>query len=207
MKGEFTNKAPGRSDLYFKIRLIANYFRSLIIFKFKYPWVKVEKGAMVRMPFSMSLMSPHKDIQIGNRVQFGRNCEVMCDLKLGNHILLAQNVAFVGRDDHQYNIVGQYIWDNPRGDKYKTIVEDDVWIGYGAVIIAGVKIGRGAVIAAGSIITKDVPPYTIMAGVPAKITKCRFKSIDEISKHERKLYPNTKLLDVELDYLNKLFFE
>lgn len=54
------------------------------------------------------------------------------------------------------------------------IVEDDAWIGYGAAILSGVHIGQGAVVAADSIVTKDVPPYAIVGGVPAKVIKYRF---------------------------------
>ena len=54
------------------------------------------------------------------------------------------------------------------------IVENDVWIGYRATILSGVNIGQGAIIAAGSVVTKDVPPYAIVGGVPAKVIKYRF---------------------------------
>ena len=54
------------------------------------------------------------------------------------------------------------------------IIEDDVWIGYGAIILSGVHIGQGAAIAAGAVVSKDVPAYAIVGGVPAKIIKYRF---------------------------------
>ena len=57
---------------------------------------------------------------------------------------------------------------------YKTIIGNDVWVGANAIIISGVKIGDGAVIGAGAVVTKDVPPYAIVGGVPAKIIKYRF---------------------------------
>ena len=53
-------------------------------------------------------------------------------------------------------------------------IDDDVWIGYRSTIMSGIHIGRGAVIAAGSVVTKDVPPYAIVGGVPAKVIKYRF---------------------------------
>lgn len=55
------------------------------------------------------------------------------------------------------------------------IIDDDVWIGAGAIILTGVTIGKGSVIAAGSIVTKDVEPYTIVGGNPAKLIKKRVK--------------------------------
>lgn len=64
------------------------------------------------------------------------------------------------------------------------IVDDDVWIGYGATIMSGVHIGQGAVVAAGAVVTKDVPPYAIVGGVPAKVIKYRFEPemIEELLK-------------------------
>jgi virginiamycin A acetyltransferase len=62
-----------------------------------------------------------------------------------------------------------------RGD---TIVGNDVWIGYEAVIMPGVKIGNGAVIAAKSVVTKDVPPYTVVGGNPARLIKQRFSDAE-----------------------------
>ena len=52
-------------------------------------------------------------------------------------------------------------------------IEDDVWIGYGAIILGGVTIGNGSIVAAGAVVTTDVQPYTIVGGVPAQSIKCR----------------------------------
>ena len=61
-------------------------------------------------------------------------------------------------------------WDN-KGD---IVIGNDVWIGYEAVIMAGVHIGNGAIIAARAVVTKDIPPYTIVGGVPARLIRKRF---------------------------------
>ena len=58
--------------------------------------------------------------------------------------------------------------------KGNIVVDNDVWIGYGAVILSGVHIGQGTVIAAGSVVTKDIAPYSIVGGTPAKVIKKRF---------------------------------
>ena len=64
------------------------------------------------------------------------------------------------------------------------IIDDDVWIGYGATILSGVHISQGAVVAACAVVTKDVPPYAIVGGVPAKVIKYRFEPemIEELMK-------------------------
>lgn len=69
--------------------------------------------------------------------------------------------------------------------KGSIIVDDDVWIGYRATIMSGVHIGQGAVVAAGAVVTKDVPPYAIVGGVPARVIKYRFSP--EVIEHLLKL--------------------
>ena len=89
-------------------------------------------------------------------------------------------------------ISGKFITDitedvKPKGFDKDVIVESDVWIGCNVTLLAGVHIGRGAVIAAGSVVNKDVPPYAIVGGVPAKLIKFKW-TIDEIIMHEKMLY-------------------
>lgn len=174
------NVRPGRSKVMVFIRRVANYIRSFWMLNIKYPWVK-HKG-FVRIPNTV-IWSPHKDVTFGNQVQFGPNCLIQCDIKFGNSILMASNVAFVGKDDHITNVSGQTIWNSGRGDSQKTFVGNDVWIGHGAIIIAGVKIGDGAIVAAGSVVTKDVEPCTIVGGNPARFIKNRFNTEEDKLKH------------------------
>lgn len=73
------------------------------------------------------------------------------------------------------------------GDDGLVLIEDDVWIGSNAMIISGGKnitVGEGSIIAAGAVVTKDVAPYTIVAGIPAKYIKNRF-SEDQLSLHKQ----------------------
>ena len=76
------------------------------------------------------------------------------------------------------------------------IVGEDSWIGAGSILLSHCKIGRGAVVAAGAVVSKPVPPYAVVAGVPAKIIATRF-SIDQIIKHESVLYPEKERLSKE----------
>ncbi len=176
MELRYSNVRPDRSRAALALRRIANEIRSYLYFAIRCRWVK--RSGMVRIPWSVDIWSPHRDVTLGHQVQFGPGSIIHCDAEFGNKILIARNVAFVGRDDHRYDIVGKAIWDSPRGDNYKAIVEDDVWIGHGAIIISGVTIGRGAIISAGSVVTSDVPRYGIVGGVPAKVIGWRFDEND-----------------------------
>lgn len=146
----------------------------------------VRSKGLLRVPWSMSIWAPHKIVEFGDRVQFGRGCVIQSDICFGNNILVANDVAFIGRNDHRIDVVGKTIWDSPRGAAATTVIEDDVWIGHGAIVLSGVRIGRGAVVAAGSVVVKDVGPYSVVAGVPASFVKARFTA-EEIRRHEAAL--------------------
>jgi acetyltransferase-like isoleucine patch superfamily enzyme len=166
------------------LRRIANRVRTAIKFGVFNRWVA--HGSHIRCPMGVWFYSPHRRITLGDYVQFGPGCSVQCDIVFGSKILVARNVAFVGRDDHRMDRVGEAIWDSGRGDRLETVVEDDVWIGHGAIVVSGVTIGRGSVVAAGAVVTQDVPRYAIVAGVPARLVKMRF-SPEQIALHERRL--------------------
>lgn len=139
--------------------------------------------------------APH-EMKIGNNVYIGKYCTIQADIEMGNNIEIANTVGLIGRYDHDYSKVGVSIKDAPwigdahydfKGLNQKIIIDDDVWIGYGSVVFTGVHIHRGAIVAAGSIVTKDVPPYAIVAGNPAKIKGYRFTE-EQIKEHEKILY-------------------
>lgn len=94
--------------------------------------------------------------------------------------------------------------EKPSGYDKDVIVQEDVWIGMNVTLLSGVTVGRGAVLSAGAVVSKDLPPYCICGGVPAKPIKFRL-TIDEILEHERMLYPEEKRLSRE--YLERLFSE
>lgn len=102
-------------------------------------------------------------------------------LKIGNFCSVAQGVKFILGGNHDLSTVSTYPFAHYFGGvhvvattKGPVVVQDDVWIGTDATILSGITIGRGAVIAAGSIVTKDVAPYAIVGGNPAKKIKMRF---------------------------------
>jgi len=104
-------------------------------------------------------------------------------LKIGNFCSIAGDTMFILNADHYVDTISTYPFLVQMGlegiaregvSKGDIVVDDDVWIGYRSTILSGVHIGQGAVIAAGAVVTKDVPPYAIVGGVPAKVLKYRF---------------------------------
>jgi len=106
-------------------------------------------------------------------------------LVIGNFVSVANGVKFFLHEQHQtltYTtfplrsvlLGGQFSCDKMA--KGSIIVEDEVWIGGGSTILSGVRIGKGAIIAAGAVVTKDIPPYAVAGGVPAKVIKYRFSA-------------------------------
>ena len=102
-------------------------------------------------------------------------------LYIGNYCSIAPNVHFLLGGEHQIKTISTYPFKvlsfgqaREAGSKGNIIVNDDVWICEGAIICSGVTIGQGAVIAAGAVVTKDVEPYAIVGGNPARVIKYRF---------------------------------
>lgn len=113
----------------------------------------------------------------GGRLKIGKFCSVACGAKFlftsGNHSLRSLSTYTFPIFYEQWGLDPKNIrdaWDN-KGD---IVIGNDVWIGYEAVILSGVTVGDGAVIGTRAVVTKDVPPYTIVGGVPARPIRRRF---------------------------------
>jgi len=121
-------------------------------------------------PLTITPYSAIDNITIGDR--YFINTEVRFGAKearitIGNFVMIGPRVSF---EVAGHGLV--FRENKGRGAIYKDIVvKDKVWIGAGAIILQGVTIGEGSVVAAGAVVTKDVPPYTIVGGVPAKVIK------------------------------------
>jgi len=120
-----------------------------------------------------------------DKLIIGKYCSVACGAKFmftsGNHAMQSLATYAFPIFFNEWDLDWQNItkaWDN-KGD---IVIGNDVWIGYESVIMQGVRIGDGAIIGTRAVVTKDVPPYTIVAGVPAKPVKKRFddKTIDKL---------------------------
>lgn len=109
------------------------------------------------------------DVLIGHRSRIGMGNVLIGPVTIGNDVILAQNIVMSGLN-HGYEDIHLPPHNQPV-TKRKITLEDEVWIGANVVVVAGVTIGKHAVVAAGSVVTKDVPAYSVVAGNPAKIIK------------------------------------
>lgn len=132
-----------------------------------------------------------KNVYLGNNVALGYDTILMTS---NAKIIIKDNVMFgpkvsIITGDHRTDVIGKYMMNVhkklPENDK-DVIIEEDVWIGTGAIILKGVIIGKGSIVAAGAVVTKDVKPYSIVGGNPAELIKKRFDD-DQIEYHERLL--------------------
>ena len=119
--------------------------------------------------------------------EIGNFCSIASDVNIGLEEHTLQNISTSPIFTEVDNATG-YSWikKNHFIPFKRTYIGNDVWIGFRASIKSGVKIGNGAVIATGAVVTKDVPPYAIVGGVPAKIIRYRFSEeiINELQKTE-----------------------
>lgn len=109
------------------------------------------------------------DVSIGTWSRVGIGSVVIGPVSIGQQVIVAQHVVISGMN-HTYEAIDRPIRQQLPNAQL-VIIEDECWIGANAVITAGVRIGKHAVVAAGSIVTKDVPPYSVVAGNPARLLK------------------------------------
>ena len=109
------------------------------------------------------------DVIIGNHTRIGLHNTIIGPAEIGNNVNLAQGITVTALN-HNFSDSNKRI-DEQGVSTTPVTIEDDVWIGANAVVLPGVKIGNHCVVAAGAVVTKDVPPHSLVAGVPAKVIK------------------------------------
>lgn len=112
----------------------------------------------------------------------GRHCDIPPGVSIGRYSMLASEVAIVG-EDHRSDVVGVPIQFAGRPEQHRTHIGTDVWIGRRAILMRGVRVGDGAIVAAGAVVTRDVDPFTVVAGIPAQPLRPRFPSSDAARRH------------------------
>lgn len=151
------------------------------------------------------LTNSRKEGYIGN-VDIGRYCSIAYGVNIG---MFEHPVDWLSTTTRQY-LAGHVYGARPVhlrsfDPSPLTVIGNDVWIGVGATLIDGIKIGDGAIVAAGAVVTKDVPPYAIVGGVPAKIIRYRFdeKTIADLLELKWWDYDMADFGEVEWDDVNK----
>jgi acetyltransferase-like isoleucine patch superfamily enzyme len=124
-----------------------------------------------------SMIGPDLYIGNGKNIKMGSGCRInenvyLEKVTLGNDVLIAPHVSILSRM-HAFDRTDVPISQQGYSEELEVIISDDVWIGRNAVVLPGVTIGRGAIVGAGAVVTRSVPDFAIVAGVPAKIIRFR----------------------------------
>lgn len=157
-------------------------------------------GERVRIGRQCTLLAPAR-ICLGSNVHIGPNAwlsAVDSAITIGSNVMFGPHVAVIA-GDHNTGVVGVPMIDvreKQPGDDLPVVIEDDVWIGYGAIVLKGVRIGRGSIVAAGALVNRSTPPYSINVGIPAKVIRFRW-DVATILRHEAQLYPPEERLTAE----------
>ena len=112
------------------------------------------------------------DLSIGDNSGVGIRCEVYGPVTIGNDVMMGPDVV-VYTSGHRFDRVDITMIEQGYTEPRPVNIGNDVWIGRRAIIMPGVTIGDGCVIGAGAVVTKDIPPYSLAGGVPAKVIKSR----------------------------------
>jgi acetyltransferase-like isoleucine patch superfamily enzyme len=205
--------------------IIKNYFKQTILKKIFYRkkisfFSYIDENSIVENNTSIgrdvkiinSYINEFSYIASGAKIvnaTIGKFCSIAQDVKIG---LGAHPINFVSTSPIFYsklNALGiKWVDENRFQEFKKVIIENDVWIGANAIILDGVKIENGAIIGAGAIVTKDVPPYAIVVGSPAKIIKFRFpqETIDSLLRLNWWNWPIDKIKENINTFLNPADF-
>jgi len=165
------------------LKYILKRIRIFLLLNFRYRFVRVGKDFYC----GKNLYIKPNTVTIGNSVYFGNYCHLSAgEILISDYVMLASSVSIIG-GDHIYNRPGKTMINSKRGEQKTVVIEKDVWVGHGAIIMHGVTLSEGCIISAGSIVLKDVQPYCIMAGNPAKKIKNRFESKEDKIYHSKSI--------------------
>lgn len=158
------------------LRLGANVYigQDVLIYQFA-AGCRVELGARTHIHHGCQIqLGEGGSLEVGADTHIQPRCQLSAykaPIRIGAHVQIAPACAFYPYD---HGIApGQLIRAQPLTSKGGIVIEDDVWLSYGVIVLDGVRIGRGAVVGAGSVVTRDVPAGAVVAGVPARLIKLR----------------------------------
>ena len=158
-----------------KMKMIGRIIRNRAI-HFLYGLTKVSPDSYIMRGSFFS-----SDFQMGKHGFIARNANICSNTIFGDYVMVGPGLSVVG-SDHVYDQLGIPVIFSGRPSQKQTILGDDVWIASGVTILAGVQIGSGAIISSCAVVTKDVPPFAIVRGIPGEVAGYRFDDSD-FGKH------------------------
>ena len=179
------NVAGWRSVLAGESKGVIKQIRAWILVRFRYRGARVGKSFHVGKSVSIG-----GGFIAGDYVYIGPYSQLPPHVHVGHYTSLSAHVSIVG-SDHYFDKPGVPVIFSGRPPSCATTIGRDVLIGHGAILLRGITIGNGTVVGAGAVVTKDVPPYAIVAGVPARVLRYRFDEREQ-AIHEAMLAQPTK---------------
>lgn len=197
-----------KTILYYVASMCLKLFRMPRLMLIKSRLAKCGKDVVITFPCKLS---KPQNVHLGDYTLIQPNVTFIMNkgkVYVGNWSVIASNCTII-TDNHiptvgvNHRMLGRY----HINDKVKDIViEEDCWAGAGVTLMSGAKMRRGSIAAAGAVVNKEVPPYAVVAGIPAKIIASVF-SIDQIIDHEKFLYPeNERFTREELENIFNSYF-
>jgi acetyltransferase-like isoleucine patch superfamily enzyme len=149
---------------YFPLGSFFNFLRIATLKKI----IKIGANNVIQTGFRFGMRDI---ISIGDNCQINENVYIQSAI-IGSYVLIAQNVAIIAVS-HNFDAIDIPIRKQGSTKPNPVIINDNVWLGRNVIVMPGIVIGEGAIVGAGAVVTKDVPPFAIVGGVPAKIIKYR----------------------------------
>jgi maltose O-acetyltransferase len=133
------------------------------LFRFAGANINVERGAA---------FGTGRKVSVGNNSGIGINCQIFGEISIGNWVMMGPDVMFI-TTSHRFDQTDKPMYAQGISGEKKIVINDDVWIGARCIFLPGVSVGQGSVIGAGSVVTKNIPEFSIAAGNPARVLKSR----------------------------------